>query len=311
MKKLYIICLSMLAQLVPLDAYIYHAVVMRKWYADLNRFHYFIGLGDFHHKQHPANQQHLDELHQILANSEKGSLRILTEDLSVANDQGRRGAQGFTINSRGGFLGGLTDTCRTYGIDTQNVEYRYARVCALGPVLNNLNSDPFVFDSTRKLTVADLSDEINTELCHIARFDDGPDLQAWYASCARDVEHKMTAFDWPAHHKMNAAEYISRTKKARGPFLQNLLTFDAGLLDVKIVHDIAQHQHIERTCAIAGGSHIDRTSNALKKIGYTPVWHTQSSGSVVSAIDAGPEAYKAEYAIKPAPISLDVLKKFF
>lgn len=311
MKKLYAICLIFLTQVVSLDAYIYHAVVMRKWHADLNRFHYFIGLGDFHHKQHPANQQHLDELQQLLVGSQNGSLRILTEDLSVANDIGRRGVQGFSINSRGGLLGGLTDVCRGYGIDTQNLEYRYARVCALGPVLNDTSRDPSSFDSTRRLSVGDLTDEIYTELDRIAQFRDGPDLQAWYTSCVREVEKKMAFFNWPAYQRASVAEYVSHTKKPLVPFLQNLLTFDAGLLDVKIVHEIMQHSDVERTCAIAGGSHIDRAGKALQKIGYTSVWHTTSDGAAMSAIDVGPEAYKAEYAIKPAPISLDLLKKFF
>lgn len=313
MKKFYLFVISSMigALSVPVDAYIYHAVVMRKWYAELNRYHYFIGLGDFHYKQHPANRQHLDELHQLLAGSSKDSLKVLTEDLSVANDIGRRGAQGFSINSRGGLLGGLTDICRGYGIHTQNLEYRYARVCALGPLLNNMSHDPYSLDSMRKLSVRDLSDEIYTELDRIALFDDGPQLQSWYASCVREVEKKMVSFNWPSYQRASVAEYVSRNKKPLGPFLQNLLTFDASLLDIKIVHEIVQHADVERTCAIAGGSHIDRASKALQKIGYTSVWHTQSGCGVVSAIDAGPDSYKIDHAIKPAPISLHLLKKFF
>lgn len=310
MKKIYILIGMLFAQAVPLEAYIYHAVVMRKWYADLNRYHYFIGLGDFHYKQHPANRQHLDEFHELLAGASKDSLKVLTEDLSVANDIGRRGAQGFSINSRGGLLGGLTDMCRSYGVYTQNLEYRYARVCAFGPLLNNVGQEPSSFDSMRKLSVRDLSDEIYTELDRIALFNDGPQLQSWYTSCVRDVEKKMLSFKWPSCQNVSVAEYVSRNKKPLGPFLQKLLTFDASLLDVKIVHEIMQHSDVERTCAIAGGSHIERASKALKKIGYTSVWQTQSGGPSVSAIDVEKDLHKVDYA-KPAPISLQILKKYF
>lgn len=311
MKKLYIVYVLLLAWLLPLDGYIYHAVVMRKWYADLNRYHYFIGLGDFHCKRHPANRQHSDELHQLLAGVCKDSLKVLTEDLSVANDIGRRGAQGFSINSRGGLLGGLTDICRSYGIHTQNLEYRYARVCAFGPLLNNMSQDPFSLDSMRKLSIGDLSDEIRTELERIALFGDGPQLQSWYASCMRDVEKKMVSLNWHSCRKMSAAEYVARNKRPLGSFLQNALTFDASLLDVKIVHEVVQHADVERTCAIAGGSHIERVSKALQKIGYTSVWHTQSGGAALSAIDVESDAYKSDNFMKPAPISLQLLKKFF
>lgn len=295
----------------PSEAYIYHALVMRKWNEQLNRYHYFIGLGDFHHKQHPANQKHLQELQNLLAEAPKNSLKVLTEDLSVANDIGRRGSLGFSINSRGGLLGGLTDICRDIGIPTKNLEYRYARVCALGPMLNNLKADPYSFDSTRMLSVGDLADEIYTELARVAQFKDGMPVQSWYNSCMRDIQKRMESFNWSHDKKMSVAEYLSQTKKPLGPFLQNLLTFDAGLLDIKIVHEIMQHPDVDYTCAIAGGSHIDRAGNALKKIGYASIWHAQSEGAVASAIDAGSEAHRAAYITKPAPISFRGIKKFF
>lgn len=310
MKKAlsYVILLSMH---MSLHTYIYNAIVMRKWQADLNRFHYFIGLGDFHNKQHPANKVHLHELQQLLAYAQKDSLRILTEDLSVSNDIGRKGVKGFSINSRGGLLGGLTDMCRDMGIDVLNLEYRYARVCALGPVLNNLKDDPFSFDSSRKLLIGDLVEEVYSEIDRMHAYNDDPILGAWYVQCIKDVEKKISLYDWPNYYHQSVAEYVKQKSKSVISLMQKLLTFDAALLDVKIVHEVVQQPHIEHICAIAGGSHIDRASKMLKKVGYTSVWHAGYDGSNVAAIDAGPDAHKSEYGIKPAPISLHVLKKFF
>jgi hypothetical protein len=304
-KKL---CLVLCLMMYNVHGYIYQAVVMRKWQPDFNRFHYFIGLGDLHDKKHPSNNDQVQKLEQLLANTQKDDLKIFTEDLSVANSDGRHVVKGYLINSRGGILGGLTDKCRTYGIDVDNLEYRYARVCALGPVLNNRNANIFDLASTNKITIGDFTHEVCDELDRIALFKDGSQLNSWYKDRVLAIEKEMHSFDWPSCQDAHIAEYLSCMNKPLVPFINHLLTFDASILDMKMVHEITQHADKERICAIAGGSHIDRTSKALKKIGYSPVFQTKPVFQRVSNIDVG---NVQNMQSRPQPISLDVLQKFF
>jgi hypothetical protein len=294
-----------------LDAYIYNAVVMRKWSADVNRYCYFIGLGDFHDKQHDANKYQLQELRSLLASVNANDIKILTEDLSVPNDVGRNGVRGFSINSRGGLLGGITDLCRNCGINTCNVEYRYARVCALSPMLNNAKENPARFASVRQLRVSDLIDEVATELNRAESYADCAALRSWYFSCMRDIEKKMTRFGWYIARHKSVADYLVHAGKSVDELISTLLTFDAGLLDIKIVHEIIKARDVQSVCAIAGGSHIERVSKALNKVGYTQIWRMATDGSLCDAIDAGPTASRGDCDVKPAPISLSALKKFF
>ena len=66
----------------------------------------------------------------------------------------------YFINSKVGILAGLGNFCKENHIPMQNVEYRYCRVVALGPVINNISSDPGAFPSTKRMTVSHLMQEI-------------------------------------------------------------------------------------------------------------------------------------------------------
>ncbi|MEX0849309.1 MAG: hypothetical protein WD055_03705 [Candidatus Dependentiae bacterium] len=304
-KKL---CLVLCLMMHNVHGYIYQAVVMRKWQPDFNRFHYFIGLGDLHDKKHPSNGEHVQKLEQLLANTQKDDLKLFTEDLSAANSDGHYVVKGYLINSRGGILGGLTDKCRTFGIDVDNLEYRYARVCALGPVLNNRDKNIFDLASTCKINIGDFTNEIYDELDRIALFQDGAQCNGWYKKNMQNIKRKMRDLDWPSCQNAHIAEYLSCMNKPLVPFINHLLTFDASILDMKMVHEITQHTDKERICAIAGGSHIDRASKVLKKIGYSSVFQAKPTFQRVSNIDVG---NVQNMQSKPQPISLDLLQKFF
>lgn len=291
-----------------MHAYIYQAVVMKKWHHDLQRYHYFIGLGDFHNKKSPINASHRKQLHTLFANVDTADFKIFTEDLSVANMDGNFSSNGFFINSRGGVLGGLTQTSRLFGIETDNLEYRYARVCALGPVLNNLKKSPFAFASTRKIRIRDLTIEIHDAIDQIASFRDGSILNNWYQEQSAQITQKLRDFYWPSCQDATVAEYLTCMNKPMLPLLNKLLTFDASVLDMKMVHEIVQNDRVERICAIAGGSHIDRASKALKKIGYTSVFETKPVFQRETSIDVGSVIRSRK---KPQPIALDTLQKFF
>jgi hypothetical protein len=291
-----------------MHAYIYQAIVMKKWKQNAQRYHYFIGLGDFHNKKHPVNAEHRQQLQALFGRMNQDTTKILTEDLSVPNVDGHFSSNGFFINSRGGVLGGLTETCHDFGIHADNLEYRYARVCALGPILNNLKENPFDFISTSKIRIADLAQEIDKELESISSFHDGSQLNSWYKEHCQKIKKNMYALGWHACSNATVAEYISCVRRPMLPVLNRLLTFDASILDIKIVHEIVNNSSAERICAIAGGSHIDRASKALKKIGYTSVFETKPIFQRETSIDAGGSARSSK---KPQAISVDALQRFF
>ncbi len=177
-----------------IQSYLYQAVVMRKWNDLHDRYHYFIGLGDYHNKKHPANQEQRDQLANLFAQADPTDVKVLTEDLSVRNSDGRFSFGRLYVNSRGGFLGGITERCQCWGIDVDNLEYRYARVCALGPLLNHSKQHPQSFASVRGISVDQLYREVSDECDRIDSFDDGPILNEWYQKCIQREASTLPLF---------------------------------------------------------------------------------------------------------------------
>src|SRR5579885_2910097 len=105
-------------------AFIYEVKVLRKWDASRNRYHYFIGLSDFHDKTHPINRDHLAQIEKMLKSTDRNISKVLIEDLSSANASGKQACGRFLVNSRGGVLGGLAETAKAMGHETENVEFR-------------------------------------------------------------------------------------------------------------------------------------------------------------------------------------------
>ena len=84
------------------QAYIYEIKVLRKWDAGRQKYHYFIGLSDFHDKHSASNQSQLTKIEQLLGSLDKKRVMLAVEDLSSPNAQGRQECGHFSINSRGG-----------------------------------------------------------------------------------------------------------------------------------------------------------------------------------------------------------------
>ena len=301
-----------------IHGYLYQGIVMRKWNDLYGRYHYFIGLGDYHSKQHPANQQQRDQFESLLAQVDPTDLKVLTEDLSVSNSDGRFACGKFYVNSRGGFLGGITDRCRCWGIDVDNLEYRYARVCALGPLLNHRlfnrsTKSPYNFASVRGISVDQLYREVSTECDRIDAFDDGPILNEWYQRCIQRVDKQLISFGWSLGDHTSVADYIILEQKRSSlmPLIKKLFTFDCSLLDAKIVHETVNNQHKERMCAIAGGSHVERVSEILQKIGYQSLIHIKPAYQHHGIEQCLQLESNQRQTKLPQPISLDQLKNFF
>ncbi len=307
MKKSHILLILIFPQWCA--GYIYQAHVLKKWNAYRSHWQYVIGLGDYHDKKHHATQSQLREIQAMLAGA-NGSLKVITEDLSAQNNMGRFGWGPFYVNSRGGILGGLTERCHDMGIDTENVEFRYCRVCSLGPVLNNIHTQPQQFRPTNAIRLQDLCNEIDVELDRIRQFEDGLILHAWYTKQTKEIERKIARLGLRSRN-MSVADFISCVQAKRLPLVKKLLTFDSSLLDMKMVHAIV-HADTD-VCAIAGGSHIERVSIVLQKVGYEPVFAAKSavyqSAQLRECI--GSDIKEHSFKPKPQPIDLTAVKKFF
>jgi hypothetical protein len=293
-------------------AFIYMATVMHKWDDCAQRSRWFIGLGDYHCKEHPITLKHRQELEQLLAETQQGRCKLLVEDLSSKNADGRFNCGRFQVNSRGGLLGGLTDVCQSYGIATHNLEYRYTRVCALGPILNKPHADPYSFASVRGITAGQMHAEVADELANIAQYNDGMLLNRWYAERTQAVMRRLVTLRWQQMATMSAADMLADLKPLeRQKKIEDLLTFDSSLFDIKLVHAIVQND-AERIYAIAGGSHIKRVRVLLQKLGYVQVdvgvvSCSDEQASVADSI----ECFDERFADQPRPIDLQWLKRFF
>lgn len=313
MRSLLIAIAMILLLIMPENrAFIYMASVMHKWDPITQRDQWFIGLGDYHCKEHPMTVKHRSELEQLLAGTDPSRCKLLLEDLSSKNADGRINCGRFVVNSRGGLLGGLTDICQRHGIATENHEYRYARVCALGPVLNQPQVNPYRFASVKGVSIGQLYNEIIHEITRLAQYDDGALLNQWYAQRIDRVKRRLVQMGWRQMATMSVADlFVDMQPEERHKKVADLLTFDSCLLDVKLVHAIAQSTEAERICAITGGSHIKRLRVILQKLGYAEVDSGLFSAEDTQTIANSIEGFEERSAEQPRPIDLQLLKKFF
>jgi hypothetical protein len=238
-------------------------------------------------------------------------INIITEDLSVANTDGKCGSGKFRINSRSGFLGGITEKCRNMGLDADNFEYRYARVCSIGPLLKDGAKDPRAYPSVAGISVGDVVREIKDESQKIAKFNDVPILNDWYRASVEQVDKKIVAYGL-TDHNMSMADYVVG-KKSNPMLLQKLLIFDRALLDANIVHSVVNSADKDRICLLAGGSHIERVSQVLEKVGYKRVLELPKIRSTGTQLEScvQSEQHVERNSCLPEPIDLDGLRRYF
>ncbi len=286
-----------------LDAYIYQAIIMKKWNDLRNRYHYVIGLGDYHIKHDSVIKKQHNQLRSLLTNMDAQCCKVITEDLSVPNVDGRCGSGKFRINSRGGFLGGITEKCRNMGLDADNFEYRYARVCSIGPVLKDVTKDPKAYPSVVGISVGDVVKEIKDESQKIVKFDDGRVLNDWYRASVEQVDKKIVAYGL-TDHKMSMADYLA-SKQNNPTLLEKLLTFDRALLDAHIVHSVV-NTNKENICLLAGGSHIERVSQMLEKVGYKRVLELPKINAHAARIESSLQSESGASDNMSIPYAIDL-----
>lgn len=294
-------------------AFIYEVKVLKKWDASRNRYHYFIGCSDFHDKRHDATSSQIAAIQELLKALPKENTKIIVEDLSTENSCGRRSCGRFFLNSRGGILGGLTQTCRTHSLEVDNIEYRYCRVIALGPLLHNLKADAATIPSLKGIRLWDVVEEMQATVDEIKNYKDGKSLAAWYAQTIKELDPHIERLQMEKYSADSMADYMKHntSKKTLLKTLKYLLTFDSALLDVKMMHSVQAAGNKDCVIAFAGGTHVTRVVDMLKKMGYQEVYVTQSKYFREHNLDKclGSHVTDGAFCVRPHPISNDVFKK--
>ncbi len=303
---------SLLTVCIPCNAFIYRIDILQPTH---NKDQYVLCLSDFHDKNHPTTRAQQAYINNLLDRLVKKNAYVLVEDLSSPNTKsGITGCGSFSVDSRGGILGGLSATCQEKQIPVENIEYRFCRVAAFGPVLNNPKKSPTTLDSTNKITIDTIYTEVKNALARVQLFRDGPDLQKHYDKNTDHVLNELKQLQLNSKSRINIANYLieQTTPVMRPDALKRLLTFDSGLLDMNFVHGVLQARDKNIILIIAGGAHINNVCEILEKIGYkriynTPVAYVQErnlSGCIGSRI------IDENYCVKPQAANLDEINKF-
>lgn len=294
-------------------AFIYEVKVLKKWDSERKRYHYFIGLSDFHDKQHDATPGQIEAIQQLLRKMPRQETKVIVEDLSTENHCGRKSCGRFFLNSRGGILGGLAQTCKDHRLDVENVEYRYCRVIALGPLLHNLKADMSSIPSLKGVRVSDIMQEIQSAADHIKQYNDGSTLSKWYAQHLRDLAVHIERLKMEQYKNMSMAEYVAKhtTHANRLKTLKYLLTFDSDLLNVLMVHYIQAAADKERVLAVAGGTHIMHVVEMLKKLGYKEIYSSRPEYFREHNLEKclGSNVTEGAFCMRPHPVKNEVFKK--
>jgi hypothetical protein len=295
------------------SAFIYEVKVLKKWDATRKRYHYFIGISDFHDKRHDATTSQVNAINRLLRQLPKEQTKVIVEDLSTENNCGRKACGRFFLNSRGGILGGLAQTCRSHNLSVDNVEYRYCRVIALGPLLHNLNADVATIPSLKGIRVREVLQETQATVDEIKRYNDGATLASWYASNLKELAAHIEKLKMARCETDSMADYVARhtTHSTRLKMLKYLLTFDSALLDVKMVHSVQANADKQRVVAFAGGTHIVRVVDMLKKMGYKEVYSTTPEYYREHALEkcVGSHITDGTFCVRPHAVSNEVFKK--
>lgn len=295
-----------------MQAYLYDVKVLRKWQPESNRYHYWVGCCDFHDKLHKYNGVQRKKIEEWLPDYNPEHILVLVEDLSSTNDVGRLGCGSYFINSRVGILAGLGSYCKINHIPVQNVEYRYCRVVALGPVINNIQVDPHSLPSAKKMTITHLTQEIEQTYNDLFLGSNNTEFKNTLSNKTVALHKGVEKLKGACQQYPTIADYLqgNTTTWNRLEVVKNMLTFDGILLGFKLVDATLKAEDKEKIIAFAGGTHINEAYELLQKIGgYEPIINSSSSNGsdpVAKAINTGVSPLNK----KPESISLELLEHY-
>lgn len=233
-----------------------------------------IMFGDFHQKNHPIYDKQYNDLNRLLQLCKEKKGKLIVEDLSSKNNEGRGVCCSYVMNNNKSMLAKLANKARAMSIDVDNIEYRYCRVVSLAPLLHNPDSNPYSFNSTKNIPIFALYKEIIDQIEKIKKYNDEQRLKAFYFSTLKTVNKDLSDLLLDQYHtkkEFSVASYCYQywNKKNYYTFLEKLCIFDSALLDINILHSIITSKNKSLILVIAGGSHIEQVKDILVNLGYT------------------------------------------
>jgi len=285
---------------------------MRKW--DEGRYRYFVGASDFHDKTDASNKSQLRDLKKILSRCATENLNVGLEDIGSPGVDRPASCGRFFVSSQGGILSEFSKLCESINLNFTNFEYRFCRVAALGPVLNNIEADLNASASVRATHVADLIKEVETIFHELLSYNDSALLKDLYAYCIKKVKRVIDELQLYQHAHQNVSDFLAQTttQKNRLEMVKKLLTFDSILLDLRFLHNVVSSQSAPNYFMLAGGSHVNRVAKFLAKFGYEYVRTAEPRFVNEYKLEKCLGSHIAEggYCKRPKPIKIDLLSDF-
>jgi hypothetical protein len=220
------------------------------------------------------------------------------------------------VNTRGGFLGGITETIKRYGCRADNLEFRYCRVVALGLTATG-NGGKQARALQDAIRLEQFIKETQSLLTTVGHYNDYG-MSPWYRSCMQAVESAMTKLALVGSQKQTVGEYLHsaiQKNKRHDVVLEELLSYDSPLFDVRLVHEVLNDAHHKTVVVVAGGTHVREVFDALIKAGYEHVPIIQeclasSATATRNSVDVSNSQHKGR-SVLPRPIALTCSKRFW
>ena len=230
-------------------------------------------LADYHDKTHSANKGQRAYFELLLTKCKRHEIKLVVEDLSSINNDGRMICCKFGINCADGVLSNLAHKARSLGIAVDNVEYRYCRVAGIGPLITNLQADPYSVRSSCSITLLSLYKEIVNEMEKIKKYNDGKTLNDYYKRSIAYVCSQLNKMKIEhVNDNKTVAHYCSQLRSNMyRKKLEHLCIFDSAFIDSNVMHSIMCCD-VPIIFVAAGGSHITQVNRLLEKMGYESIF---------------------------------------
>lgn len=261
-----------------IHSHIYQIQIVRIWMPRLREYQYIIGFSDLHDRDQEKNQKHRDALIHLFKQCPKKNTTVIVEDLSSTNHRGTSCCGTFFFDSRGGLLGGIAKEAEICGLQTHNVEYRYCRAAGWGDLYSRMLFKPKSIDPQKMppIPLQSVRQEVLSTIDVVmTQFKKEPlnhPLRVHAQSAIDSINKRMQKLDWltKANGKSTitqcASHFINKCA------VEETLTFDSALIDLLILDAIKQAFNKTVIVLIAGGTHIDKSFNILKTIGYKQIY---------------------------------------
>jgi len=266
-----------------------------------------IGISDYHDKDHPLNKEQRDYLHSFLKKIDASRFKLIIEDLSSLNNEGKGMCCHYKIHASGGLLGNFADAVRNEHKEVDNVEYRFCRVAGIGPLLNNASMTPKQCISAASISIDMLCNEVFEQISSIACYNDVAYANALYKRIIQEVKTAFNYLKLDRVRRLSIADYCTRFSNQYKNMLEKLCIFDSPLIEAKILHSIVVCRK-PMIIVAAGGSHIEKMNTYLQSMGYKNIYTTGISAHKVVESSLGFE--KSKHTLYPKAIDMRLLDQF-